>query len=208
MNKKGQIFSLDFILSLTIIILAIGLMLQFMELQEYNQREAEINNELYSVGETATLILMSKPSFLATDNEYFSCRMAGRDFAGTLTSLAPVMGCIPLFTAPPPELEITKEKLGIPSDYSCNITGNGSVSGNITAELNLTANECGAIFDGSASNVYSSTRDVVFLNGTQGPGFEEWIFKKELYHNCIRDNDSLGCPLEQGTITLKVWKNV
>jgi len=185
MNKKGQIFSLDFILSLAVIILTIGLMLQFMELQEYNQREAEIQNELYSIGETASHLLVSSPSF--------SCQM---DSALDAT-LMPVLGCI-LINAPA-GYEITKERLGIPINYKCEIEAEAPI-GTI---VNINNADC--IDDHGADNpdnFYSSKRNAVFFESASGNA--QSIYKSELYHFC---KPPLGvCTLETGEIKLWVWK--
>ncbi len=194
LNQKGQIFSLDFILSLAIIILAIGMMLQFMELQEYNQREAEIQNELYSIGETASLLLVSNPAF--------TCQMTNTI---ETVDLMPVMGCI--LIGAPPSHEITRDGLGIPSDYSCEIYAEGitrydggAPSGDISSNI---ITECTDDF-GTANpdNYYSSEREVVFVAATSS----ENIHKSELYHECVKGEPPLSCGLESGTIEIRVWK--
>ena len=64
MNKNGQIFSLDFIISVILAVLAIGLILNFSELTVQNMKENEIFEELQIVGETASDLLVSNPDIV------------------------------------------------------------------------------------------------------------------------------------------------
>jgi len=51
--QKGQIFSLDFLISMAVVMAAIGLVIQTAEVSAYNAKETRIQGELWNVAETA-----------------------------------------------------------------------------------------------------------------------------------------------------------
>ena len=51
--QKGQVFSLDFLISLVAVVVAVGLMLQAVEVNTYAQKEERLYNEMEMVAETA-----------------------------------------------------------------------------------------------------------------------------------------------------------
>lgn len=58
--EKGQIFSLDFLISMAVVMAAIGLVIQTAEVNTYNTKETRIQGELSNVAEiTADLITAS-----------------------------------------------------------------------------------------------------------------------------------------------------
>ncbi|MFH1224463.1 MAG: hypothetical protein V1676_01540 [Candidatus Diapherotrites archaeon] len=61
---KGQIFTLDFVISMILVILAFGLVLNFMELNQYNLHEQEIREELKTVGDGAAETLVTSPALV------------------------------------------------------------------------------------------------------------------------------------------------
>ncbi len=67
MNKKGQLFSLDFLISLIAITAAVGLMIHSIETTTYNQKEFNQRNEMESVAELATAILAADSRIACTD---------------------------------------------------------------------------------------------------------------------------------------------
>tara|TARA_Y100000310_G_scaffold345396_1_gene464438 strand:- start:4883 stop:5362 length:480 start_codon:yes stop_codon:yes gene_type:complete len=116
MNKRGQIISLDFLISVAAITLAIGLLIQFNELKVYNENEELKWLELKEVAETAGDMLVSHPDTTCTVN-------AGSYFFKLLN-------CIDTQTIDTG----TKTKLGIPNefDFSTVIDGTdigGTISG-------------------------------------------------------------------------------
>lgn len=57
LGEKGQIFSVDFLISLVAVVAAIGLMLQAVEVNAYNQKEHRLQAEMKSVAETAAELI-------------------------------------------------------------------------------------------------------------------------------------------------------
>lgn len=58
--EKGQIFSLDFLISMAVVMAAIGLVIQTAEVSAYSAKETRISGELRNVAEiTANLIVAS-----------------------------------------------------------------------------------------------------------------------------------------------------
>jgi hypothetical protein len=51
--EKGQVFSLDFLISLVAVVAAVGLMLQAVEVNTYAQKEERMYNEMKMAAETA-----------------------------------------------------------------------------------------------------------------------------------------------------------
>ena len=71
--QKGQIFSLDFLISLVAVTAAIGLMIQAVELNTYNQREERAYNELESVAETTANLIVAGNKTTCTDQHLMNC---------------------------------------------------------------------------------------------------------------------------------------
>lgn len=133
--RKGQIISLDFMVSLIGVVLAIGLLIQGFEMNTYATKEAQAYNELRIVGETAADLLVSNPDIV--------CNLV--DGSGKL--LGHLNNCIDTSKT------ISKEKLGIPETYNYNIEGSGlTLAGNST-------------LSGNEKNVYAVERTVVTHSG-------------------------------------------
>jgi hypothetical protein len=63
MNKKGQIFSIDFIISMIVVIFMIGLVFYIANLNSFSQNE-KINKDLfYSRTESALMLLVNSPKY-------------------------------------------------------------------------------------------------------------------------------------------------
>ncbi|MBN2067503.1 MAG: hypothetical protein JW744_03475 [Candidatus Diapherotrites archaeon] len=58
-GKKGQLFSLDFVLSMIAVTAAIGLLLHSIEVNAYNQKEGMLRDELKQVAETAADLIIA-----------------------------------------------------------------------------------------------------------------------------------------------------
>ncbi len=61
MNRAGQIVSLDFLISIIAIVLALGILIQISELKTYDEIEEREWMELRQVSETAAARLVSNP---------------------------------------------------------------------------------------------------------------------------------------------------
>lgn len=119
---KGQIFSLDLIISIAIIILAIGLLLRFAEVNAYNLKDEEIRKELELVGFSAIDRLGNDP--------VLNCVL--EDSVGA--SIGKIPNCISQGT------DISKTDLGIPDSYNCRLTSSnlssiGQCDGTPAAEV-------------------------------------------------------------------------
>lgn len=66
--KKGQLFSLDFLISLVAVMAAIGLLIQTVEFNQYNQQEERINRELKYVSETFADLLVTSNETTCEDS--------------------------------------------------------------------------------------------------------------------------------------------
>jgi len=64
--KKGQVFSLDFLLSLALVLLAIGLVIRGIELAKYDQKDEEIYSELRAIAENTGNLLTGNPEINCT----------------------------------------------------------------------------------------------------------------------------------------------
>jgi hypothetical protein len=165
MNSKGQIFSVDFVLSMILIVLAIGTTLAFLELNAHALKEDEEMRELKAVGETASDLLVSNPEIV--------CRLV--DNSNALIDYLP--NCIPN------DGEITKEKLGIPDSFECEIEIPG-FAGN---------NECDST--PASENSYSVKREIV-INPTEN-------LSKKNFNSCTEEQI---CVLTRQTATLTIWR--
>ncbi len=203
--QKGQIFSLDFLISLVAVMAAIGLMIQAIEVNAYYQKEERQFNELKTVAETAGDMLVGNPEIV--------CELVD----GSDDYLAPLNNCLTKvdFTMIPPgqwpprpgnrgwwnapgrqknAKFLEKERLGIPSDYSCLVSVAGGGMG---------VNDRFIVFDclgdpATAKNVYSASREVVVYDETD----DSTVPKSEL-GSCMSGG---ACNLNPGTVMIQVWK--
>lgn len=103
--EKGQLFSLDFMMAMAITVLAIGLLLNFYELNVYEAKEARINNEIQLVATTAANLLL----------ESNRCNTNFEDQGYKLYGCTDESGFDSL----------TKQQLMIPKGFNCFITIDG-----------------------------------------------------------------------------------
>ena len=61
MNKKAQIFSLDFLFSVAVMLLVIGFVFMFMDLNSASQKDEIAWLELKSIGDRASSLLAASP---------------------------------------------------------------------------------------------------------------------------------------------------
>ncbi len=205
MNKRGQVFSLDFLLAVSMIVLAIGLSINYFEVNQLNQKEIENQNELWNVANTAMDMLLTR-SDTATDT-YYMCRL--RNSAGS-TTLDFLPNCIPKGIIP------DKIKLGlytVPEKYKCKFTNisettinfHGNINGGKDCNVDFTANPI-------PQNYVSVQRKIIVLTNNSDSNSRD-ISKGELL-NCQKNAANPctwatggGGSLKESTIQLTVWKN-
>jgi len=171
-NNKGQVFSLDLIIAMTVLVLGIGLLIQFSETRIYEQKENMLWKELESKGQTASALLVSNPEII--------CSLVDEEVPAN--TIGHMENCIN--TSLGIDGRITKENLGLPSEYEFDISGNGiSVSSASSA---------------NAKNVFSETREVFLYAGFIGSGV---VTKTEL-EGCM----SGGACVSPEEITISIWR--
>ncbi len=139
MNRKAQIFSLDFLFSLAIMVLVIGFILMFLDLSLAAQKDEMIWTELKETGNTASNLLVGNPKI--------TCDLV--DVSGDKIMEMP--NCVNKSAS------FSRTDLGIPSaseGYQCRITIGSWV-----------APACNTSPPSSASNIYSTQRIVISSNG-------------------------------------------
>lgn len=214
---RGQLLSLDFLLSLILATLAIGLMIQFLEVNTYAQKQEETIQELSIIGETAGDLIVSNNSnicfvgMLPKNTQDFDPANDANSLANNCLSLCKFEGyanCDALingiggdptteaFFSTNPEFakKIFKKRLGLTEEFGCNI--NVSPAPKTGWELQ---HECTDIIPTEKENIYSTTRKVVF---GYFDGYSVW--NKKDYLNCTRNTEQ--CNAELATITLTVWR--
>ncbi|MBI4053614.1 MAG: hypothetical protein HY394_06280 [Candidatus Diapherotrites archaeon] len=175
--QKGQIASLDFLIGLSLVILATGLMLRFMEFQGYDLKESVASAELRGVAETASDLLVSNPDW--------NCKITSAVGGATLLSLS---NCL---TNQSKSTINDKTKLGISSGYGCSITDD---AGNY-----FLASACKDAVPSNAPDVASVDREInlVAINGTLN-------VPKAAIENCMSGADTATCAPK--TLRVKVWR--
>ncbi|MEW6294752.1 MAG: hypothetical protein AB1467_00455 [Candidatus Diapherotrites archaeon] len=220
---KGQLISLDFLLSLILVVFSIGIVLQIMELTTYTAKEDKLQREVQYAGERAAFLLATNPNI--------TCDLADvRDFNIVLGSLRNCLTKVVQkkilegYTIFPPynynelrELKLAKpvrkSDLGLPDYFDCKISVTGGLDLSQTnPDLFLT--ECkdasGAI-PSTATNVYSADFNVVFhgssVNDALYPARKAMtsFVRKDEYYACQDRNFSV-CDMNVALIKLWVWK--
>lgn len=105
--EKGAIFSLDFLLSVVLVMLAVGLVMKTLELTTYSQKEEILNQELKKVAENTGNVFVSDPSI--------NCNV-------TELSIK-LMNCID--TTVLPSITNWRKEVGLPDDFDAAIVGLG-----------------------------------------------------------------------------------
>lgn len=215
MNKKGQIISLDFLISLIAVTLAIGLLIQFSELKTYNEKEEMGWMELKQVAETASDLLVSAPEItcdlLDESDNYLgnlnNCLVMSDN--GNLTPSCYTAVAWGHWPQPPPGCHssgkmVSNYLLAIPEDFKCNVSAEG---GGLGGDLQLFIKECEDDPSG-VKNVYSVSRKVVIFRGSDVSGMPPQIqrLKKSELEDCRDNNPTTQCPLTEATVTIQVWK--
>lgn len=181
MKQNGQIFSLDFLISLALVILAIGMAMQFLELKEYETKDYTEQMELERIGNTAAELLVSNPEIVCelTDNT-------------RSTVLGHLQNCIPKINSEGDRIK--KGELGIPAGFECWIYNDNDFRTDCIMQEP----------DASVRNIFSAQRKIVFYKHTGGGGqpAKKKVTKGQL-EACLNGSE---CDLIQQTVTLKVWK--
>ncbi|MDO8646882.1 MAG: hypothetical protein Q7R70_00510 [Candidatus Diapherotrites archaeon] len=207
MNSKGQLFSLDFIIAVALIMLAIGLLYKQAELFQYSQKDDSIQSELYRIGYNASNQLVGNPATTCELVDLAGPSAGHIDYLPNCLTVSP--GNIP------PGVRhgwyknhrtnarvILKEDLGIPEGYDCKIdfSTNPPLGGGkriLIAPGNLGCNGDPL----NVPNIFSIKRSVVFLDNSSPDGLSQ-ISKSE-FNSCV----TIGtCPLKPATFSLQVWK--
>ncbi len=189
MDSRGQIFSLDFLMAITVLVLAMGLAINYFETNTLNAKEIENQNDLWNAAKTASDVLVNHPDIVCNETSLFAARPAPMDIK--------LQNCLPQNFPTP---SITKARLGISSAYDCNIS---NLPGS-TFNFGAAANECkNAVPTGI--DIVSIERRVVMLTNELPAGQERDINKKALIY-CQRPELGKSCVLTDANISIKVWK--
>jgi hypothetical protein len=188
MDKKGQVFTLDLVVSMVLIFLCVGVAMRFFELKEIEMKEMNENMELERIGKTASQLMVSNPDI--------SCELT-EIVNGTTIGYLP--NCLNK------NQTITKQDLGImeagvpiQKQYNCYIEFK---YGNSTTIPTGDCMNAPPAAPNSPLNIFSEKREIVLANDKKVP--------KDRYNNCT-DDPSLGTACSvwmKGTATIKVWKN-
>ncbi len=115
-SQKGQIYSLDFLIAAGLLVLAVGMLLNYFETAAMQGKEARLKNELTAVALTASNVMASKTS--CADN----FRIAGEPLQGYSA-----YGCYD--TSPGKIAGLTRQHLMIPDGFGCRVqSGNDNIS--------------------------------------------------------------------------------
>ena len=182
--KKGQIFSLDLLFAMILIVLAIGTTIQLLEQNSFNSKEFQEKMKLKQIGETAAELLLTNPIII--------CEEVSE--SGLL--LKYVNNCIPKINAAP--ARITLEDMGIPNGYNCKIDNEAISAG--TWQTN-----CIQTTLPEKDNIYSTQRKILLYSGTGSPEQKKQIKKVDL-ETCMGLTVEGTCKLNESVLTLWVWK--
>ena len=186
MKQKGQVFSVDFLISIMVIVLAIGLLLNFYELSAHAQKESKINSELRSAAERAADLLVYSPDV--------TCELW--DTGSPAQRIMYIPNCLVKANN---GKELTKAKLGL-GGFNCEVSGTGEIS----AVNNPSDTGCRGNSTGVTEIIV--VKRMVYVTNNEAAGNER-ILKQE-YNDCIKN----GCTASSGVIrgpyeiTLKVWR--
>jgi len=215
--KKGQLVSLDFIMSLILVVLAIGLVMQISEIENYNFKDKELKDETQIIGKTAALNLINSSKT--------TCELV--DVRDENKIISYMSNCLPEWAMPLADCGGTKSAckeldpygtnnrafkpilklfLGLPENYSCyiKVTG-GKASGN--AEL---LSDCEGSAPALAKNVYAIDLNVMIHNEVIAASGKTLTVGKAELEDCIENGSGLinaSCYLFPAKIKFMVWKN-
>ena len=183
--KRGQILTLDLILSLIIVFMSIGLMVHYMELNVNSMKDEEMMRELEVIGLSASERLVSAPDII--------CQMYEKAPPVAIDGYY-LPNCIYKKTFS----DLTRVQLGIPAGYGCELTT--TIAGLNNSKDCAQGNGSASPID-DASNVFAVNRKIVHVDAG---GANRVI--KDVMEDCIKTGCA-GGSVEVGTVTLKVWKS-
>ncbi len=120
-NEKGQFFSLDFLISVTVAVLAIGMLLHFFELSVYGEKEARLQTAIDSIALTSSNILVQD----------YNCKIEN---SFKLQGYNDLDGCISSFNFS----GTNKKELLIPNGFGCFISSDGTITPPVGCETDFT----------------------------------------------------------------------
>ena len=181
MKGKAQLFSLDFVVAAAIIVLMIGVLLNFYDSTSTQEKETRDNAELNIIALNASTLLLENNNCIPTNAVSPGAQFSEQGYE--LYGCANVAGVTGFG-------DETKESLMIPQGFDCYIvTGIGEIP----------VNECDT--DIPAEQV-DSIKDVVVVERRFAIPLDPENFSKESYERCI--SNGLGC--NAGTVAVKIWK--
>jgi len=190
MKQRGQVFSVDFLISVMVIVLAIGLLLNFYELSVHAQMESNLSSELRNVAERAADLLVYSPEF--------TCEL-WEDAGETSQRIMYIPNCLVKGDSGNSGKEIIKAKLGLVG-FQCEVSGKGEINA-----IHNPSNTGCEDDPPDATEIIVVKRTVYVTNkGTKG---NERILKQD-YNECIKEGCNTGNRELRGPyeITLKVWR--
>ncbi len=191
--RKGQIFSLDFLVSMILVVLAFGILMQFFEVHAYALKEEQNRTELKKIGETAADLLVSSPAIVCeiVDNQTDPTNPVEVGYLNNcLTRGTGTLQGYSWDNRPADDEKVAYKKfLGLPqTGYECAIDVNPA----LTIET-----DCGDITTvPNDKSYYSAKRKVVVYNANYK------VPKSEL-EDCMHGR---ACNLIEAEATLYVWK--
>lgn len=165
LNNKGQIITLDVLFAITLIILAFLLVFKISEIEIYSSNSQRRILEINRIGDLSyNLLLNGEKNCFVTDGPQQNFRLSG-----TIKSNS----------------AITKESLGIPANYNCNLVITG---------VSFSFNEC--------NSAVPTSGDIYAVNFKIGNCSSD--LSKQEYLECTKS----GCPskISEKSVTLKIWR--
>ncbi len=168
-NNRAQIMSIDILFSVVLVILMFFLLFNIVEARTYQTNTDSINQEFEMIGNLAFTRLINNPNI--------NC------YAKDSSNSFNIPSCLAINNS-----ELTKENLGIPSNYKCLITPT-------TSTFNI--NECTDVLNmASTSHFYEIDFNVSIVTNRS-------ILKRNYVQSYLGLNPSMN-TIEQ--INLKVWQ--
>jgi len=194
MHEKGQVFTVDFIISISIVMLALGIGLQLNELNFYASNEDESYARLESIGRVASDLLVMHPKL--------NCPVVSITDDSNIDHL-PNTWCVTKVKA---EFQsdltvepITERDLGIPGKYRCRLEIDPDT---YTIETTLDLGTVDFCRDSlplleDTNYMFTSDRIILLANDNDVKESEVW--------NCRIGGG--GCVFSKAVLTLHVWRD-
>lgn len=180
-KQKGQIASLDFIMSLVLLTLALGLVFRFTEINYLYLKGQELELKLEKIGAVSTEILLHSPET--------TCNVKSVDTSNTIFVVPNCLDKKKLSALQSNNNLLNA--LGVKTGYNVYIKINEN---NSTSEYGNLASPAPEIEN--IENIYSEERTVYVLD-------DSTTFTKAKLEDCLKGNT---CDFKEAVITLNVWK--